>query len=377
MRTALCDVFGIDYPIFAFSHSREVVAAVSRAGGLGVFGALAYPVDRLQEELAWVDEHVDGRPYGVDVVMPASAAGADLSGPDLATQLDAMIPEGHRRYVEEVLDRHGVPPLPPDAPRPRGLLGWTDQGARSQVEVALAHPISLLVSALGPPPEDVVARCRERGIKVAALIGTPDQARKQVAAGVDLIVASGTEAGGHTGEISTLVLVPDVVDAVAPVPVLAAGGVGDGRQLAAVLALGAQGAWTGSIWLTTAESNVAPVVRDKLLGAGSRDTVRSRALTGKPARQLRTPWTDAWDDPAGPGALPMPLQFMLTAEAQTRIGVSGNAALAGSPVGQIVSRMDRVRPVSEVIEDLVQGATAAVERLEEQLSAAPGRAGGS
>jgi NAD(P)H-dependent flavin oxidoreductase YrpB (nitropropane dioxygenase family) len=173
------------------------------------------------------------------------------------------------------------------------------------------------------------------------------------------------------------VLVPDVVDAVAPVPVLAAGGVGDGRQLAAVLALGAQGAWTGSIWLTTAESNVAPVVRDKLLGAGSRDTVRSRALTGKPARQLRTPWTDAWDDPAGPGALPMPLQFMLTAEAQTRIGVSGNAALAGSPVGQIVSRMDRVRPVSEVIEDLVQGATAAVERLEEQLSAAPGRAGGS
>ncbi|TMC03202.1 MAG: nitronate monooxygenase [Chloroflexi bacterium] len=377
MRTALCDVFGIDYPIFAFSHSREVVAAVSRAGGLGVFGALAYPVDRLEEELAWVDEHVDGRPYGVDVVMPASAAGADLSGPDLATQLDAMIPEGHRRYVEEVLDRHGVPPLPPDVPRPRGLLGWTDQGARSQVEVALAHPISLLVSALGPPPRDVVARCRERGIKVAALIGTPDQARKQVAAGVDLIVASGTEAGGHTGEISTLVLVPDVVDAVAPVPVLAAGGVGDGRQLAAVLALGAQGAWTGSIWLTTAESNVAPVVRDKLLGAGSRDTVRSRALTGKPARQLRTPWTDAWDDPAGPGALPMPLQFMLTAEAQTRIGVSGNAALAGSPVGQIVSRMDRVRPVSEVIEDLVQGATAAVERLEEQLSAAPGRAGGS
>jgi NAD(P)H-dependent flavin oxidoreductase YrpB (nitropropane dioxygenase family) len=376
VRTALCDVFGIDHPIFAFSHAREVVAAVSRAGGLGVFGALAYPVERLEEELAWVDAHVGGRPYGVDVVMPASSAGADLGGPDLAAQLDAMIPDGHRRYVEEVLDRHGVPPLPADVPKPRGLLGWTDQGARSQVEVALAHPIKLLVSALGPPPPDVVARCRERGIKVAALIGTPDQARKQVAAGVDLVVASGTEAGGHTGEISTLVLVPDVVDAVAPVPVLAAGGVGDGRQLAAVLALGAQGAWTGSIWLTTAESNVADVVRDKLLRSGSRDTVRSRALTGKPARQLRTPWTDAWDDPKGPGALPMPLQFMLTAEAQTRIGVSGNEALAGSPVGQIVSRMDRVRPVSDVVQDLVEGAAAAVERLN-QLGAAPSRAGGS
>jgi NAD(P)H-dependent flavin oxidoreductase YrpB (nitropropane dioxygenase family) len=377
VRTALCDVFGIDYPIFAFSHARKVVAAVSRAGGLGVFGALAYPVDRLEEQLAWVDEHVEGRPYGVDVVMPASAAGAGLSGPDLAAQLDAMIPEGHRRYVEEVLDRHGVPPLPPDVPKPRGLLGWTDQGARSQVEVALAHPISVLVSALGPPPPDVVARCRERGIKVAALVGTPDQARKQVAAGVDLVVASGTEAGGHTGEISTLVLIPDVVDAIAPVPVLAAGGVGDGRQLAAVLALGAQGAWTGSIWLTTEESNVGDVVLGKLLRAGSRDTVRSRALTGKPARQLRTPWTDAWDDPTGPGALPMPLQFMLTAEAQYRIGASGNEALAGSPVGQIVSRMDRVRPVREVLQDLVGGAEAAVERLNGQLSAAPGRAGGS
>jgi NAD(P)H-dependent flavin oxidoreductase YrpB (nitropropane dioxygenase family) len=375
VRTALCDVFGIDYPIFAFSHSREVVAAVSRAGGLGVFGALAYPVERLEEELAWVDANVDGRPYGVDVVMPASAAGADLGGPDLAAQLDAMIPEGHRRYVEEVLDRHGIPPLPADVPKPRGLLGWTDQGARSQVEVALAHPIKLLVSALGPPPADVVARCRERGIKVAALIGTPDQARKQVAAGVDVIVAAGYEAGGHTGEISTLVLIPDVVDAVAPVPVLAAGGIGDGRQLAAVLALGAQGAWTGSIWLTSAESDVSDVVRDKLLRAGSRDTVRSRALTGKPARQLRTPWTEAWDDPKGPGALPMPLQFMLTAEAQTRIGRSGNEALAGSPVGQIVSRMDRVRPVSELMTDLVEGAAAAVERLN-RLDAAPSRAGG-
>jgi NAD(P)H-dependent flavin oxidoreductase YrpB (nitropropane dioxygenase family) len=376
VRTALCDEFGIEFPIFAFSHCRDVVAAVSRAGGLGVLGALAFSPDQLEVELAWIDEHVEGRPYGVDVVMPASAVGSELGGPDLAAQLDALIPEGHRIYVEEVLERHGVPPLPPDVPRPRGLLGWTDQGARSQVEVALAHPIRLLVSALGPPPPDVVGRCRERGIKVAALIGTPDQARKQVAAGVDVIVASGTEAGGHTGEISTLVLVPQVVDAVAPVPVLAAGGIGDGRQLAAVLALGAQGAWTGSIWLTTTESDVSPVVRDKLLAASSRDTVRSRSLSGKPARQLRTPWTDAWDDPEGPGALPMPLQFMLTAEAQTRIGRSGNVALAGSPVGQIVGGMSSVRSTRDVVFDLVEGAIGTIERLNEQISAA-GRAGGS
>ena len=376
MRTALCDEFGIEFPIFAFSHCRDVVAAVSKAGGLGVLGALAFSNDQLEVELAWIDEHVEGRPYGVDVVMPASSAGAGLGGPDLAAQLDAMIPEGHRQYVEEVLDRHGVPPLPAGVPRPRGLLGWTDQGARSQVEVAMAHPIRLLVSALGPPPADVVARCRERGIRVAALVGSADHARKQVEAGVDLIVASGTEAGGHTGEISTIVLVPEVVDAVHPVPVLAAGGIGDGRQVAAVLALGAQGAWTGSIWLTTTESDVSPIVMDKLLKAGSRDTVRSRALTGKPARQLRTPWTDAWDDPKGPGPLPMPLQFMLTAEAQTRIGRSGNPALAGSPVGQIVGRMNRVRSTRDVIFDLVEGAVAAVERLNEQTNAAPSRTGG-
>ena len=377
MRTALCDDFGIEFPIFAFSHCRDVVAAVSRAGGLGVLGALAFSTDQLEVELSWIDEHVEGRPYGVDVVMPASAAGADLGGPDLAAQLEALIPEAHRRYVEEVLQKHHVPPLPPGVPRPRGLLGWTDQGARSQVEVAMSHPIRLLVSALGPPPPDVVARCRERGVRVAALVGSADHARKQVAAGVDLIVASGIEAGGHTGEISTLVLVPEVVDAVSPVPVLAAGGIGDGRQLAAVLALGAQGAWTGSIWLTTTESDVSPMVRDKLLKAGSRDTVRSRALTGKPARQLRTPWTDAWDDPGGPGALPMPLQFMLTAEAQVRIARSGSAELAGSPVGQIVGRMNSVRSTRDVVFDLVEGALRAIERLNEQTSAEPSRAGGS
>jgi NAD(P)H-dependent flavin oxidoreductase YrpB (nitropropane dioxygenase family) len=376
VRTPLCDVFGIEFPIFAFSHCRDVVAAVSRAGGMGVLGALAFSPEQLQVELRWIDEHVDGRPYGVDVVMPASSAGAGLAGPDLAAQLQAMIPEGHRRYVHEILERHGVPELPEDAPRPRGLLGWTDQGARSHVDVALSHPVALLASALGPPPPDVTARAHAKGAKVAALVGTVEQALTQLAAGVDVVVAQGTEAGGHTGEISTLVLVPDVVDAVDPVPVLAAGGIGDGRQFAAVLALGAQGAWTGSIWLTTVESDLPPLVRDKLLRAGARDTVRSRALTGKPARQLRTAWTDAWDDPAGPGALPMPLQFMLTAEAISRIGRSGNEALAGSPVGQIVGRMNGVRATRDVVFDLVDGAVRAAERLHGQL-AAPDHVGGS
>jgi NAD(P)H-dependent flavin oxidoreductase YrpB (nitropropane dioxygenase family) len=374
VRTELCDVFGIDVPLFAFSHCRDVVAAVSRAGGMGVLGALAFTPEQLEVELRWIDDHVDGLPYGVDVIIPASYAGAELNGPDLATQLAAMIPEGHQHFVEDVLARHGVPPLPADMATPRGLLGWTNQGGRSQVEVALSHPIALLANALGPAPADVVVKAHARGVRVAALVGSAEHARKQVAAGVDVIVAQGTEAGGHTGEISTMVLVPDVVDAVVPVPVLAAGGIGDGRQLAAALALGAQGAWTGSIWLTVTESDVSPVVLDKLLRAGPGDTVRSRSLTGKPARLLRTAWTEAWDDPDGPGTLPMPLQFMVTAEALQRIGRSGNEALAGSPVGQIVGRMNSVRTTRDVVFDLVDGAVRTIERLNDQL-AVPDRVG--
>jgi len=374
VRTELCDVFGIDVPLFAFSHCRDVVAAVSRAGGMGVLGALAFPPEQLEVELRWIDDHVDGRPYGVDVIIPASYAGAELNGADLATQLAAMIPEAHRHFVEQVLARHGVPALPADVARPRGLLGWTNQGGRSQVEVALSHPIALLANALGPAPADVVDKAHAHGVRVAALVGTAEHARKQVAVGVDVIVAQGTEAGGHTGEISTMVLVPDVVDAVAPVPVLAAGGIGDGRQLAAALALGAQGAWTGSIWLTVTESDVSPVVLDKLLRAGPGDTVRSRSLTGKPARLLRTAWTEAWDDPDGPGTLPMPLQFMVTAEALQRIGRSGNEALAGSPVGQIVGRMNSVRTTRDVVFDLVDGAVRTIARLNDQL-ALPDRVG--
>jgi NAD(P)H-dependent flavin oxidoreductase YrpB (nitropropane dioxygenase family) len=241
------------------------------------------------------------------------------------------------------------------------------------VDVSLAHPIKLLVNALGPPPRDVTDKAHAHGVRVAALVGSVEQARKQVEAGVDLLVAQGYEAGGHTGEIGTMVLVPEVVDAVHPAPVLAAGGIGSGRQMAAALALGADGVWTGSIWLTVAESDTTPVIREKLLRAGSRDTVRSRSMTGKPARQLRTKWTEAWDSPESPGALPMPLQFLLTAEAQTRIGRAARAEgakareLVGMPVGQIVGRMNEVRPTREVIYELVDECVDAVTRLAEAL----------
>jgi NAD(P)H-dependent flavin oxidoreductase YrpB (nitropropane dioxygenase family) len=368
VRTNVCDDLGIDLPLFAFSHCRDVVAAVSKAGGLGVLGALAFTPEQLEMELTWIDEHVGGRPYGVDVVMPASYAGAGEVDPShLAEDFEKMIPAQHRHFVEEVLDRYHVPPLPDEAEQPLRLLGWTHEGARPQVEIALSHPISLLVNALGPPPKDIVDEAHEHGVKVAALVGSVQQAQRQKNQGVDIIVASGYEAGGHTGEVSTMVLVPEVVDAVAPTPVLAAGGIGSGRQMAAAMALGAEGVWTGSLWLTTTESNTNPQVQEKLLAATSRDTVRSRCLSGKPARQLKTAWTQAWDGDESPGTLPMPLQFMLTADAQNRIARSGQSELVGTPVGQIVGSMNSVRPVRDVIFDLMEEYVETTQRLESLL----------
>ena len=182
--------------------------------------------------------------------------------------------------------------------------------------------------------------------------------------GVDIIVAQGTEAGGHTGDISSVVLWPEVIDAVGPdTAVLAAGGIGRGSQIAAAIAMGAQGAWTGSIWLTVAESDMAPLVTEKLLAATSRDTVRSRSLTGKPARQLRTAWTDAFEREDSPGYLPMPLQFMLVSDAYSRINRSQDRDLIGAPVGQVVGQMNQVRPVRDVMFDLVEEYVTASERL--------------
>ncbi|MGI8328881.1 NAD(P)H-dependent flavin oxidoreductase [Actinomadura scrupuli] len=363
MRTRVTELFGIEYPIFAFSHCRDVVAAVSRAGGMGVLGALYFTPEELEIELKWIDENVGGKPYGVDVVMPAKYEGADLGdAEELLGKLQGMIPQEHRVFLEELLAEHGVEPSTDTAGR--ALLGWTDQTARPQVEVALRHPIALLANALGPPPADVVELAHEHGVKVAGLASNARHARKQVGVGVDIIVAQGTEAGGHTGDVSTMVLIPEVVDAVgSDTIVLAAGGIGGGRQMAAGLALGAEGVWTGSIWLTVEEADTPEGALPKLLKATSRDTVRSRAWTGKPARFLKTAWTEAWESEKSPGYLPMPMQFMLISDALGRISRSGDGELVTFPVGQIVGSMNHVKPASKVILDMIEEYIDAIERL--------------
>ncbi|GLZ10239.1 putative monooxygenase [Actinomadura sp. NBRC 104425] len=364
VRTRVTELFGIEYPIFAFSHCRDVVAAVSRAGGMGVLGALYFTPEELELELKWIDEHVGGRPYGVDVVMPAKYEGADVGdASELVARLQSMIPDRHRQFVEDLLAEHGVEPLGEEGAG-KVLLGWTDATGRPQVEVALRHPIALLANALGPPPADVVEQAHRRGVKVAGLASNARHARKQVAVGVDIIVAQGTEAGGHTGDVSTMVLIPEVVDAVgADTIVLAAGGIGSGRQVAAGMALGADGVWTGSIWLTVDEADTPERQRAKLLAATSRDTVRSRSWTGKPARMLKTAWTEAWESEKSPGPLPMPMQFMLISDALRRINRSGDGELATFPVGQIVGSMNQVKPAAQVVYELMEEYIEAIERL--------------
>ncbi|GAA3581437.1 NAD(P)H-dependent flavin oxidoreductase [Streptomyces osmaniensis] len=360
MQTELSKKLGVEHAIFGFTPFPAVAAAISRAGGFGVLGAVRYTApDDLKRDLDWVEAHVDGRPYGLDVVMPAKK----VEGVTEA-DVEAMIPEGHRQFIRDTLAKYGVPELAEGEAAGWRITGWMEQVARNQLDVAFDYPIKLLANALGSPPADVVERAHDRGVLVAALAGSARHARKHQEAGIDIVVAQGYEAGGHTGEIASMVLTPEVVEAVDPLPVLAAGGIGSGQQVAAAFSLGAQGVWLGSMWLTTTEADLhSTALTAKLLAAGSGDTVRSRALTGKPARQLRTEWTDAWDDPDGPGTLPMPLQGLLVAEAVSRIQKYEVEPLLGTPVGQIVGRMNSERSVQAVIDDLTRGFEQAVDRI--------------
>ncbi len=367
MQTDLAKQLGIEFPIFAFTHCRDVVAAVSKAGGLGVLGAVGFTPEQLEVELKWIDEHVGDKPYGVDIVIPGKYEGKGIDDPEeLEKMLKAMIPQGHRDFVEHLLEEHHVPKLPAEEDTSRELLGWTATTAKPQIDVALSHPkVRLIANALGTPPADVIEEIHASGRLVAALCGAAKQALAHKAAGVDIVIAQGTEGGGHTGDVGSCVLWPEVIDAVAPTPVLAAGGIGNGRQMAAALAMGAQGVWTGTLWLTVEEADIPPAQMDSYLAAGSRDTVRSRSYTGKPCRMLRNDWTDAWEDPANPEPLGMPLQFMVTSTAVSRGHRYPEQAkkVNFNPAGQVIGQASKVRSTRDVIFSMVEECIEATERL--------------
>ncbi|MGK0266503.1 MAG: NAD(P)H-dependent flavin oxidoreductase YrpB (nitropropane dioxygenase family) [Maricaulis sp.] len=372
MKSPICTMLGIEFPLLGFSHCRDVVAAVTNAGGMGIFGAVNLPPDRLEEELAWIDAHVGGKPYGVDLIVPNRFEG---KGTALDPQrLLGAVPDTHKDFAAEVLGRYGI-----DASSIEGVRGefmqfaenLTEHGAMASLEVAFKHPIKLIANALGIPPDYMLSMAKEHGVAVAALVGTKEHAIKQVEAGVDILVVAGGEAGGHCGEVSTMVLVPEVHEAIQPygdVPILAAGGITTGRQMAAAMAMGAAGAWCGSVWLTTTEAETSPVVKEKMLAAASRDTVRSKSRTGKPSRQLRSPWTEAWDQ-EGPAPLPMPLQALVSEPALQKIrnlsgsGHEGAMALDTYWVGQGVGLMNQAMSTGAVVQCFKEDFVAAYERL--------------
>lgn len=365
MRNKMCEMFGIDLPIFAFSHCRDVVAEVSRAGGMGILGMARMNPAQVEADLAWIDDHVGGRPYGIDVLMPSRLQDRGVSKFDV----DALLPPEHVEFVRTLLDEAGVPPLPAhdEAALKREILegiNFTPEESLAMVDAALRHPIRAIVNALGPPPPALVARAREPGIRLGALAGTPRHAIKHRDAGCDFVVAVGTEAGGHTGEVASMVLWPSVVDAVAPLPVLGAGGVGRGRQMAAALALGCEGVWTGSLWLKTAQSEVIPEIKAKLFAATAQDAVRTRTVTGKPCRTLRNAFTDAWSRPDAPPVLSAPSQnYLWWREGRTRVERVRAHDFLTYPVGQIVGDLAAETSVRHVVQDLVTEFADTIERL--------------
>ena len=380
MDSRICDMLGIDFPLLAFSHCRDVVAEVSKAGGFGVLGAAGLSTEQLETELSWIDAHVDGKPYGLDLIVPNKFAGKGEALSEDAVL--AALPQEHKDFVADLLRGRDVDLAGVDDATRREMLGFnrniTPEGTRAMLDVAFAHPIKLIANALGIPPQPMIEMGKAKGVAVAALVGAKSHALRQMQAGVDILIAAGGEAGGHCGSVSTMVLVPEICEAVAAQngpPVLGDGGIVTGRQMAACMAMGAAGAWTGSVWLTTAEAETNPVVKQKMLAAGSSDTVRARSRTGKPSRQLRTPWTDAWEAEGAPEPLAMPLQSLISEPALKRIdklsegGHKGAQELATYWVGQGVGLMNESLTARQVVQAFREDFVTAYERLAKAVGA--------
>ena len=382
MNSKLCEELGIEFPLFAFSHCRDVVAAVTKAGGLGVFGATNLSGPELEIELNWIDSQVNGMPYGVDLIVPNNfvGKGENLSDEDML----GKIPQSHKDFAHNILENNGIDVDPNELEEDRKNhlrfgKNMTPEGAHESLTVAFNHPIKMIVNALGMPPKQMVDMAKDAGVKVGALVGAKKHAINQINAGVDILIVAGGEAGGHCGEVSSMVLIPEVYNAIKDikdVPILAAGGIASGSQMAAAMAMGASGAWCGSVWLTTTEAETNPIVKEKMLSASSADTVRSKSRTGKHSRQLRSPWTDAWENSDQVQPLPSPVQPLVAEPALRKLdklSLAGNkqaADLATYWVGQAVGLMNETKSAGEVVQDFKTDFIEAYERLNGALEEA-------
>jgi NAD(P)H-dependent flavin oxidoreductase YrpB (nitropropane dioxygenase family) len=350
LSTELSDRLGVEYPIFGFAHDIATVAAITNAGGIGVYGATRRFPHEIDDELAQIRRLVGDKPFGVDLVLPDGMP--EYNSRDA---IEAHIPDGHREFVQGIVAKYDVPE--PSGPGMRTRFIRSSEIEAEQLDAVMASDVDLFACGIGAP-RPAVDKAKEQGKITAALIGSPRHVHRAVSSGVDIIVAQGAEAGAHTGTVGTFTLVPEIVDACGDIPVLAAGGVATGRHVAAALAMGAAGVWTGTIWLTTAEhtAHMQPALVDKLLRATSADTVITRSESGKTFRQIRTAWSDEWETEGAPKPLKMPYQDVLVGDLLGAIDEHGIEPLLHSGAGQGIGYAKQVRPVVTVMQDLVREA---------------------
>ena len=348
---------GIEYPIFGFAHDIATVAAITNAGGIGVYGATRRFPHEIEAELAELRGMVGDKPFGVDLVLPDG-----MPEHNNRADIERHIPEEHKSFVDGLIDKYEVPE--PSGPGMRTRFIRSAEIEAEQLEAVMASSVDLFACGIGAP-RAAVDRAKELNKVTAALIGSPRHVRRAMSSGVDIIVAQGAEAGAHTGTIGTFTLVPQIVDAVGDIPVLAAGGVATGRHIAASLAMGAAGVWMGTTWLTTTEhaAHLHPKLMPKLLAATSADTVITRSESGKTFRQIRTAWSDEWERHDAPQPLKMPYQDVLVGDLLGAIDEHGVEPLLHSGAGQGIGYASEVRPVATVMEELVAEADGAIQGL--------------
>lgn len=366
LHTKLCDMLGIEYPILlagmgglageGASSKPKLVGAVSNAGGMGVLGASGLPLDELRAEIREIKSYTD-KPFGVDLLLPSAIKDAPPADMSLEELKRKFVPKEHIEFLEKLKAEYNVVTVADEEE-----MVFTEEHSKKQVTLMLDEKVPLFCSALGVP-EWLVPMAHEGGMKVMGLAGNVKTALRHKNAGADFIIAQGSEAGGHTGRVSTLTVVPQIVDAVAPTPILAAGGIGDGRGLIAALALGAVGVWVGTAFLFAEESNIPELHRKIMTEASEEDTRVSRVWTGKTMRQIKNPIQEEFDN-SGLRYLPMTIQMLLTRELISSLSAMERNDLLVAPAGQIVGMLDKIRPAKEILEEMV---AEAVELFGEEL----------
>ena len=355
LHTAICDRLGIEYPIFGFSHSMEVTAAITNGGGFGVYGATRDMPDAISARLAAIRSMVGDRPFGADLLLPLGMGDKN----DWAAA-EAEIPEAHKAFVSYLKQKYNVPD--PTGKSFFASVVRSNELFEAQADAVLKSDVNLFASAIGTPPH-IIERAKKTGKVTLSLVGAPKHVKYAKAADVDLLVAQGYDAGGHTGPIGTMSLVPQIVDLAGEIPVLAAGGIADGRQVAASLVLGAQGVWLGTVWLATEEHRLNKHILEKLLRAGSADTVLTRSHSGKTCRVIRTAWSEEWEAEGTPKPLKMPYQQVLIGELLAGVMEHEIEPLMYEGAGQGVAWCNEVTTVGQVIERLVAQAREALAAL--------------